>query len=145
MIDSEIKNNLLSVIKSCDTVQFCSFGLNSYPETRTIANKINKESKSNELELYFITNINSHKIEQIRKNNNICLYYFNQDTRKALTLFGIATEVIDKKTKDTFWNDTWKMYGFQNKDDKNYTVIKVTPKIYKYYVGQMNEKTGNID
>ncbi len=143
MVEST-KENILNVITSCDTVQFCTIGLNEYPETRTIANMINKNKKDiNDLTLYFLTNKYSHKIEQVLKNNNVCLYYFNQHTRRAMTLFGEVDIIFDKEEKSKFWMDDWLTFGYNGKDDESYCIIKFLPKTYKYYIGK-NEMNGNI-
>lgn len=141
----DIRNNIFNVITTCDTAQFCTFSTNQiYPETRTVANAINK-NKSNTLDLtlYFMTNINSNKIDQIRDNNNVCIYYFNPKTRKSINLFGY-TEIIDSpEEKSKFWNDTWKDFGYNGKDDKEYCIIKFVPKHYKFFIGR-DEKNGSI-
>lgn len=144
-MSEEIRKNILEVITSCDTVQFCTFGLTIYPETRTIANMLNKNKKDIEdLTLYFFTNKHSHKAEQIKNNKNICLYYFNQETRRAMTLFGDVEIITNQSEKEKFWMDEWINFGYTGKSDENYCVIKFAPKIYKYYIGKANEITGNL-
>ncbi|MDD2839688.1 MAG: pyridoxamine 5'-phosphate oxidase family protein [Rickettsiales bacterium] len=136
----KLKENIINIINSCDEVQFCTHGLNDYPETRFIANYLNKDIK--EFPLHFITHHSSHKIEQITANQNVCLYYFNSKTRMAVTLFGAAKELKDHDTKDKFWKDEWKNYGFTGKDDKDYVVIEFIPKIYKFYTKDSGECVG---
>ncbi|HSQ97576.1 MAG TPA: pyridoxamine 5'-phosphate oxidase family protein [Rickettsiales bacterium] len=138
----EIKQNTIKIINSCDEVQFCTYGLNNYPETRFIANYLNKNVT--DFPLHFITHHNSHKIQQITSNPRSCLYYFNPKTRMAITLFGTAKEFSDQNTKDKFWNDNWKQYGFKDKNDNEYTIIEFTPKIYKFYTNGSIEHTGEF-
>ena len=138
----EIKNNILDIIRSCDTVLFSTFSLNGYPETRYMANIFNKNA--NDFPLYFVSRRSSNKIKQIKNNKNICLYYFNQNTRKAITLFGTSIELYNQKIKDDFWINYLKNYGFQNKNDKDYTIIKFVPQKYKYFLSTFEEKTGEL-
>jgi len=139
---SDIKENIIKIINSCDEVQFCTHGLNNYPETRFIANYLNKDIK--DFPLHFITHHSSHKIEQITANSYSCLYYFNFKTRMAVTLFGISKEFKDIDTKNKFWNDDWKRYGFKDKNDEDYTIIEFTPKMYKFYINGSNEQKGTF-
>lgn len=138
----KVKESIIKIIKSCESAQFCTHGSNEYPETRFIANYINQDR--DDFPLYFITHHSSHKIEQITKNQNICLYYFNPNTRMAITLFGIAKEKTDKDSKDKFWRDDWKNYGFKEKTEKEYVIIEFVPKVYKFYINGNEEQTGTI-
>ena len=137
----ETRENILDIINSCETVLFSTFSLNSYPETRYMANIFNRERKN--FPLYFVSRHSSNKIKQITKNSKTCLYYFNQNTRKAITLFGTSIELYDQKIKDDFWVDYLKNYGFKNKNDEDYIVIKFIPEKYKYFLGTF-EKNGEI-
>lgn len=143
----EIKNDIVDVITTCDTAQFCTFASNKlYPETRTVANMINKNNKNINTEnliLHFMTNKNSNKIQQIKNNNNVCIYYFNQETRKSMTLFGSIEIIESMNEKSKFWNDSWKNFGYIGKYDENYCVIKFIPKFYKFFI-EKEEKYGKL-
>lgn len=140
----EIRKNILNVVTTCETAQFCTFALNTYPETRTLANMMNKD-KNNimDLTLFFMTNINSNKIAQIKQNNKVSTYYFNPETHHTMTLFGLAEIIVSQEEKSKFWNDSWKNFGYTGKDDKNYCIIKFMPKIYKFYIGK-EQKSGEL-
>jgi len=144
-MSEEVKQNISNIIANCDTVQFCSFGLSKYPETRIVANMLNRDKKKlQDLTLYFFTNRNSHKIAQIKNNNNVCLYYFDPITRHAITLFGYTEIILDQTKKEKFWMDDWVNFGYKGKEDTDYCVIKFTPQEYKYYVSATDERTGTI-
>lgn len=140
-MDKETRKSLIDIVRSCDTVQFCTFSLKDYPETRTIINWMNREN--NCLHLHFITYKTAHKLEQVKKNNHVCLYYFNPTTRMAMRLFGRIEEIFDREKKDKFWQDDMKQFGYKDKDDERYRLMEFTPKIYKYYANNI-EYTGDI-
>lgn len=140
-----IRQNLLDIIKSCDTVQFCTMTLDSYPETRTIINMANKEKKDiKNMNLYFFTRISSNKSKQVQNNKNTSLYYFNPNTRRAITLFGESKILTDKKTKSSFWSDELKKFGYSSIDDESYCIIEFTPKAYKFFLNGTDEQRGNV-
>lgn len=89
--------SIIDIIKSCDDLQLCTFGLNAYPETRTIMNGMNQCIES--IDLHFLTMKSSPKFQQLENNNNCCLYYFNPTTRYAVRLFGKMENIEDQKEK----------------------------------------------
>ena len=138
----EIKNNILEIIRSCDTLLFSTFALNNYPETRYMANIFNREIK--DFPIYLVSRHSSNKVKQLNKNSSTCIYYFNQTTRKAITLFGQSEELYNQEIKTKFWLDYLKNYGFKDDKDEDYTIIKFSPKKYKYFLNTFEEKFGNF-
>ena len=138
----ETKQSIIEIIKSCETVQLCTFGLGPYPETRTVFNALNRGIS--DLNLHFMTLRGSDKYKEVQKNPHCCLYYFNPETRMAVRLFGLISPVMDDARRRTFWHDDWKRFGYSGMDDPNFAVLEFTPKIYKFYIGN-DEKTGGID
>lgn len=138
----EIKNNILEIIRSCDTLLFSTFALNNYPETRYMANIFNREIK--DFPIYLVSRHSSNKVKQLNNNSNTCIYYFNQTTRKAITLFGQSEELYNQEIKTKFWLDYLKNYGFKDDKDEDYTIIKFSPKKYKYFLSTFEEKSGNF-
>ena len=69
---------------------------------------------------------------------------WNQTTRKAITLFGQSEELYNQEIKTKFWLDYLKNYGFKDDKDEDYTIIKFSPKKYKYFLNTFEEKFGNF-
>lgn len=136
------KQSLIDIVKSCDNVILTTYGLNDFPDTRIIMNALNKNAT--DLNLYFITSNKSHKYEQIQQNQNVCLYYFNPETRMAIRLFGEIVMHNDEINRQKYWNDNWKMYGYTDAFDPNYSVLEFKPNSYKFYAGP-TEFSGLID
>ncbi|HNY25250.1 MAG TPA: pyridoxamine 5'-phosphate oxidase family protein [Alphaproteobacteria bacterium] len=140
-MNNEIKQSILEIIKSCDSLQLCTFALETYPETRHIMNAMN--SNATDLNLHFMTNKMSPKFAQLQKNSNCCLYYFNPANRHAVRLFGKIEIIDDQNEKTKYWRDDYKVYGYSGAEDKNYALLHFVPKEYKFYAG-MELKTGKI-
>jgi general stress protein 26 len=138
---NEVKQSIIDIIKSCDSLQFCTFALDNYPETRHVMNGMNK--KITDLDLHFMTNNKSPKFQQIMKNPNVCLYYYNPETHMSVRLFG-QIEVHERpELKNKYWDDSYKAYGYSGAEDLNYALLHFIPKEYKFYLG-MELKTGKI-
>lgn len=79
------------------------------------------------------TKLSSNKSKQVQHNKNTSLYYFNPNTRRAITLFGESKILTDKETKSLFWFDELKNFGYSSIDDESYCIIEFAPKIYKFF------------
>jgi len=78
----------------------------------------------NDLTVWFGTNANSRKIDQIKKDPRVTLYYLDSDSSGYVMIHGIAQIINDIKEKENRWKDKWKDF-YPNK--KNYLLIKVSP------------------
>jgi general stress protein 26 len=75
--------------------------------------------------IWFGTNKESRKVEQIKKDPRVNLYYIESDQSSYVTLFGEAVLVNDPEEKKNHWKKEWE--AFYGKDKENYMLIKVTP------------------
>lgn len=82
-------------------------------------------SPEKDLTVWFGTNPKSRKVAQIRKNNNVTIYYRDKDDSGYVTLHGKAELVNRKEFKDKYWKEAWKSF-YPNKKE-SYLLIKVTP------------------
>jgi len=75
--------------------------------------------------VWFGTNPNSRKVEQIKNDPRVTLYYLDSDSSGYVMVHGKATLVNDPKEKETHWKDAWKAF-YPNKPE-GYLLIKVSP------------------
>lgn len=132
--------DVLNVVKNCEVVNFVSINEDGiYPESRTLINTLNRNI--DDIFIYFITDKNSHKAQQIKQNPYTSLYYFDINTRKAVTLFGL-TDILEDTRKKKFWDDSFTQYGYKDQDDDNYCILRFSIKSYKYYINKKEEIRG---
>ena len=75
--------------------------------------------------VWFGTNPKSRKVEQIRQNANVTLYYVDKQQAGYVMLQGKATIVESPLEKEKHWKDGWQQFY---PDKKNgYVLIKVSP------------------
>ena len=133
-------------------IDLCTINEDGTPEVRAMLNLRNAEIcphliskfKDDNLVFYFTTNTSSSKIKQIRKNKKASVYASDARTFEGLLLLGVIEEEKDKKTKDGLWHDSWKMYYPDGKDGGDYSILRFTPKSYKYYDGKFNVQQGAL-
>ena len=153
-MSGNIKNIIFDVVENCETAQLATFNFDLFPETRTVRNLRNfrenpqyEEKLKPTWDLYFLTNVNTPKYGQLKKNNRVCAYFFDPNTRKAIRLFGTVTILEDSATKDYFWNSGWEKFGYMSSNDKNLCILKLLPEFYKYYDsdGKLHYEKINIE
>ncbi|MCL2748966.1 MAG: pyridoxamine 5'-phosphate oxidase family protein [Alphaproteobacteria bacterium] len=141
-MDNSTEQSVIDIIKSCEDVQFCTFGLGEYPETRSFVNIFNHEIDTLD-DLYFFASKRWHTIEQILNNPHVCLYYFNPKTRMSIRLFGIVKLIEDQSIKQKLWRDEIKKFDYTGYEDPTFCLIHFAPKTYKYYI-KYDEHKGDI-
>ena len=75
--------------------------------------------------VWFGTNPRSRKVEQIRNNPKVTLYYLEENNAGYVTIYGNAQLVNDQEEKDVRWKEEWEAF-YRNRTD-DYLLIKVTP------------------
>lgn len=72
------------------------------------------------------TNSKSLKVQQIKNNNKVSLYYFDAKNVSYVTLQGIAEIVDSQEIKKKYFKEEWK--NFYKNRTTAYNLIKFTPK-----------------
>ncbi len=78
-----------------------------------------------DLTVWFGTNSKSRKVNQIKKDPRVTLYYLDSDASGYVMIHGIAKLVDDKEEKEKWWKDEWEAFYPKNKE--TYLLIKVSP------------------
>ncbi len=79
----------------------------------------------NDLSVWFGTNPKSRKVNQIKKDPRVTLYFLDSDASGYVTIHGIAQLVDDPREKEKRWKEEWKAF-YPNRPE-GYLLIKVTP------------------
>ncbi len=78
-----------------------------------------------EMTIWFATNPNTRKVEEIRAEPKVTVYYFDPEALGYVTISGVARLVEDPAEKARHWKDEWKSF-YPNREDA-YLLIEVTP------------------
>ncbi len=95
-------------------------------EGRSRVRTMNPFIPESDLTVWFGTNPNSRKVDQIKNDPRVTLYYLDSDTSGYVMIQGIAQIVDDQKEKEKRWKDEWKVFYPNNPE--GYVLIKVSPK-----------------
>ena len=78
-----------------------------------------------DLTVWFGTNSKSRKVNQIKNDPRVTLYYLDSDASGYVMIHGIAELIDNKKEKEKYWKDEWEDF-YPNKAE-TYLLIKVSP------------------
>jgi general stress protein 26 len=137
MDENKAKKESLSLIENSDTAFISTIGIDGFPQTRVVFNLRNKEkypglaeifeNQKNDFFIYFTTSTSSSKIEQIRKNSSVSVFFCNSKDFHSLMLAGKAEIVDDPEIKKVLWQDGWEIYYPKGIDDPDYSIVSFAP------------------
>ena len=115
----EITKEIMITAKSCAFITIDSLGV-------AHARAMDPFLPEDDFTVWFGTNSKSLKVQQIQKNKNVTLYYFDAKSGSYVTLQGVASTVNSQVEKEKYWKEGWKnVYKNRTTD---YLLIKFTPK-----------------
>jgi general stress protein 26 len=94
-------------------------------ENRPMVRIMNPFLPESDFTVWLGTNPESRKVDQIKKNPKVTLYYLENDGLGYVVVHGIAQLVDDEGEKEKRWKAEWKAF-YPNKP-KGYLLIKVSP------------------
>ena len=139
----EAKQISLELIESSKAVYLTTIDSEGYPITRAMFNLRNKEQfpefsefftkQEDKFVIYISTNTSSSKVDHIKKNAKIAVYYCDPEEFKGV-MFGGEAEIIDDiEIKRKIWLDWWIKYYSEGLKDPDYTLFKLNPKNARFY------------
>ncbi len=109
------------IIDASGTCAFITLDDKSIPMAR-IMDPFPPES---DFTVWFGTNAESRKVDQIKNNPNVTLYYQDSDASGYVVIHGTAQIIDDQKEKQERWKDAWEAFYPNNRE--GYLLIKVSP------------------
>ena len=125
--------SIINEAKTCALITVDSEGM---PRARAMDAFLPEE----DFTVWLGTNPLSRKVDQIRNNSNVSLYYLEDDESGYVVIHGTAQLINDQKEKDKRWKKEWE--AFYKNRSTDYLLIKVTPKwmeIVSYSNGIVSE------
>jgi general stress protein 26 len=139
----EVKNSALKLISESKAAYLTTIDLEGFPITRAMFNLRNKEQfpefseffKNQEdiFTIYISTNTSSTKVEHLKNNPLLCVYFCDADNFQGFMLGGSVEFIDDIKLKKNIWLDWWTKYYPKGIEDSDYTLLRLAPKTGRYY------------
>jgi len=131
----EIKNlsgdNAVEKIKELAKEKICLFC--TYTGDSIVSRPMSTQEVDDEGNLWFISNKESIKNLQIKRDSRVHLMYSNDSKHHYLSLSGYAELLDDKQKIEELWNPFINAWFEEGKNDPNVSVIKVVPEEGHYW------------
>ena len=120
-----------TIIDSARCRIFITVDANGKPQARTMSPFPPEEN----MVIWLGTSLKSRKIQQIKNNPNVMVYYYDTRGLSYVSIEGQARIVNDPEKKAHYWKESWTRYYAD--PEKDYILIEVAPKrleicSYKY-------------
>ena len=143
MKEDEARHLSLRLIEDAWATYVTTIDENGFPQTRAMDNLRSKERFPKLAKLFkphqedfwvlFSTNTSSAKINHIKRNPAVSIYYCKPREFRGLMLGGKMEIVTDPVLKKEIWHDYWTKYYPRGVGDPDYTVLSLYPNEAKYY------------
>lgn len=120
-LDNKLINAAREIITEAGTCALITLDEKDHPMIRVMDPFLPED----DFTIWLGTNPKSRKVNQIKNNPNVTLYYLKSDASGYVVIHGIAQLVDDQKEKDKRWKDEWEAF-YPNKSEA-YLLIKVSP------------------
>jgi len=139
----EVKKLGLELIETAKAVYLSTVDSKGYPITRAMVNVRNKkqypefteffDKQENEFVIFFSTNTSSTKIDHIKKNPKISVYFCDPEDFKGIMFSGEVETVEDMDIKREFFLESSIRYYPKGVEDPDYTILRMNPKTASFY------------
>ena len=139
----EVKNSALKLISESKAAYLTTIDLEGFPITRAMFNLRNKEqfpefseffqNQEDIFTIYISTNTSSTKVEHLKNNPLMCVYFCDADNFQGFMLGGSVEFINDIKLKKNIWLDWWTKYYPKGIEDSDYTLLRLAPNTARYY------------
>ena len=82
--------------------------------------------------VYFLTDVNSHKDEEISRQPSVCMAFADSSGQKYVSVSGVAVVSNDRAKIKELWSTPAKAW-WDNPEDPSIRVLKVSPKDAQYW------------
>ena len=112
------------IMKASRYCALVTLGEDGQPQARTV----DAFEPDNDMTVWIGTNPVTRKVQQIRKDPRVTLYYFDPAGPGYVTLLGRAEIVDDAAAKAAHWKEDWTRYYRDKNRGSDYVLIKVAPR-----------------
>ncbi|MHC4463511.1 MAG: pyridoxamine 5'-phosphate oxidase family protein [Planctomycetota bacterium] len=137
MEEKEAKRVSLELTEVVQEAYLSTVDGDGFPQTRVMGNLRNKEQcqiaeelfagHDEDFLIYMLTGHSSDKMQQIRANSKVSVYFCNSAEFHTLLLAGDVEEIDDPELKKQIWQDEWKIHWPGGPEDPEFILLKLLP------------------
>jgi general stress protein 26 len=143
-MDDDFRAKALALTMKEDFVYVTTLDPAGFPETRVMFNLLKQRAPAvgsgpaktpAEFASWLGTNTSSRKVGHVRKDDRVCLYYSDNASFEGCMVRGRVSEVADSAIRAAIWAPEWEMYYQGGVDGGDFTLLRFTPELIRYYHG----------
>jgi len=140
----DFRAKALGLTQREDFVYVTTVDATGFPETRVMFNLLKQRAVAvasgparvpAEFASWLGTNTSSRKVAHVRKDDRVCLYYSDNSAFEGCMVRGRVSEVRDAAIRSAIWIAEWDMYYPGGVDGGDFTLLRFTPELVRYYHG----------
>jgi len=128
---NEREASIAKLREMLEDIDFCM--LTTIDSGHLRARPMSTQAAEFDSEVWFFTRDDSHKIEEIEKDNRVCLGYSKPDDQTYVSVSGRADMTKDRAKMEELWNPILKAWFPEGLDDPNICLMKVTIEHAEYW------------
>ncbi len=143
MNETKAKSLSIQLMEVAEMAYLTTIDERGFPQTRAMENLRNKkrfpslidlfEAHKGDFRVLFGTHTSSAKVNQIKKNPAVSVYYCRPNEYCGLMLGGLMDVTTDARLKEKVWQPGWKSYYSGGVDDPEFTILSLFPLRANYY------------
>ena len=120
------------LLENIDIAMLTTVGANGYLVSRPLSTQ---QAQFDGKRVWFFTEADSPKIEEIRRHPKVNLAYASKDKNTYVSLAGDARVSRDQAKIDALWNDAMKAFFPKGRNDPNLVLLEVAVRTAEYWDG----------
>lgn len=134
---AEVVPEHLELIRTLPVAYLSTVGVDGFPQTRAVFNLRCLDRFPNlaplyaaderDFVVYTTTNTSSRKMEEIRLDPSVCLYFCRPEEYLGLMLTGRIEIVTAPEVKQRCWQPGWERYYPLGPTDPDYSILRLRP------------------
>lgn len=127
---ADTKNDITKVWELAEKIGFCMLTTQTGADLR--ARPMSAYAEQLENAFYFLTDVASHKDEEVSRCPNVCLAFADSKGQKYVSISGVAEVQNDREKIRDLWATPAKAW-WDDADDPSIRILKVTPSFAEYW------------
>jgi len=138
MKPEEVRQAAVQLMETASGAYVTTIGPDGYPHTRVMFNLRNRREfptlapvfagHEDDFLIYLGTNTSSVKVQELRRNPKVCVYFCDYAKFIGMMFTGDLEEVTDPAIRRSLWVDGWERYYPAGVDDPDYAVLRLLPR-----------------
>ena len=130
-MDNERRESIAKLREMLEGIDFCMMTTIDGGQLRS--RPMSTQAAEFDGEVWFFTRDNTHKIDEIEKDNRVCLGYSDPDNSRYVSVSGHAEISKDRAKMEELWNPILKAWFPEGLDDPHICLMKVNVEQAEYW------------